>query len=921
MRADLRMGCACDLCAVCAVSVQQLDRACVQLQAIVTEHERAVKSLEESFQRAVTKQHVELLLQGKVTQQELHASFAGLSQQLESLLANKADHATVEALLASKASLNAVDNVRADLLSLKEALRNGEGLEELNAKHVSNPLQDYQKQMGELMRQLRDEQEKMRAEEEAQAEARNRRRQQSGSSTATAGKGGQNGRDGRDGRDGAHRDGGGNEPIRSGRFNSDGTEILLNADGSVWHSDEHARDDAAGGTSSDPSAGGRSGAMSATERSAWDEQERRELRDRIARMEMAIQLANASPAGANANGGQSDQEAENELARLERAMDTKYERTHKVVEELRAKCAQAERDVERLTRAVETKNRSSSAMGGSVGSGGGAGGGGMGGSGSTMVSSLVPSQELTYFMQELSTVQRGLSQSTGVHGKSVYETVLLPQARESASVLVEVRNQLREQNRARARLLDTLADAKSTVSHDVSELFAQVQMLRRRLKAHTNEFGREWIGLLREQRHAWTELEAWKADVADQVQHMLDAAEHSASTLAQLQEPLHEQLREVQHAEIDLRDAQVRARFAAEYARMRQRYEEVRAQEEDTLAQHQHQQHQLQLQHPLTREEKIDDGSGVDAWSDAADASPLHLRPLTSPTAANRVSWGQFPSPWQPSSTAASPSPPLPPPSHSPRGRTIRIPTARALSASMLRPGTAAATAAAASHAVPSAPASARAATSHASSPASYMPAADSSFRALSPSAGPRWATPPREQAQAQAQARPATCSSSGRTFTPSSRPGSRDGLTPRGSGPGAARNRGSGSRADSGDVGQTLEMLHERLSMLHLSAFGGANTTLPSPANASRTNHMSRLGTPLYSPADSSNSNGAVAGAPQSFHSLPNEVPSTPRTQPHSSLIPTSPFPRGGSSKSSRIVTRVSDVALQQRFRDRADG
>ena len=888
-------------------SVHQLERTCAHLSHLVELQERTIKQLEAALRSAVTKHHVELLLQGKVTHADMQFGFQTTINELERMLAGKADHAAVDAMLASKVSHSSLESLRSDLLTLKESLRNGEGLEEMQAKQGINPFETYQKQMGDMLRQIKEEQNKM------QREAEEKRRQDAANSKSGGGAG-----SGRAGGSEDSDDSDGEGPIHTGGFNEDGSEILLNADGSPWTGKR--RGGGGSGISKRSSGGdGRS--------AAFTEQEKRELRDKLARMEMAIQLANAGGAGRNGKDGAGGDGtgADSELDRMERAMEAKYARTQRAVDELRLKCTQADTDIERMMRMLEAKNRANAAA--------------AAGAAMHSASHSVPSQELTHFMQELSTLQRGLAAMSPNGGaQSLYESVLLPTARQSASMLVEVRNALREQNRARARILDSLADAKSSVSHDVAALFAQVQLLRRRLKTHSEEFGREWWSLLRGQRQALQHLEEWKRSVSFELDRVMAAAGESAFTLQSLQQPLHDQLRSAVLTETEQRDHEMEARFEREYAQMRERFEAVRMGEEER-------------QRSSPEEKTHADDRSITPWDSTTMSVPatpfaisshqlqdahLQQRPQTSPLKAS-VTFSPQGSPLSSASAVASAA--------NASASVRRASWGQSVPASSTASSAALAASSDFAEASPAAPSSSPRSRSHKLRPATaaysgYEPAADSAFQSASPSTGPRWVAPHTTRAD-----RPSTCSASGRQLSPSSRPTSRNGLTPR---PAASQyhhsqqlsrpstsassgrrsfSRGASFPSNSGhysrfqaepqsDAQLALELLRERLSMPHLSSSSwsaAASPFAPSPSPgqpqqlhvsiAARTATM----TPAPQPA-AAHPVVAVAAPPAA---------SPPYAGPLESTAATLAAPlshRSGSSKSSRIVTSVGALMQQRR-------
>lgn len=898
-------------------SVHQLERTCAQLAHLVEQQERSIRQLEAALKSAVTKHHVELLLQGKVSHSDMQFSFQTTINELERLLAGKADHAAVDAMLASKVSHTSLDSLRNDLLTLKESLRNGEGLEEMQAKQGINPFETVQKQMGDMLRQIKEEQTKM------QREAEEKRRLDAANKRGGAGKAGGSDEDDSD------EDG----PIHTGRFNEDGTEILLNADGTPWTG---KRRGGRGSNGKRSSGGGGLGGRSA----AFTEQEKRELRDKLARMEMAIQLANAGGAGRNgkdgAAAGGSGVGADSELDRMEKSMEAKYTRTQRAVEELKLKCTQVDTDIDRMMRMVEAKNRAQAASAAASGAAGYAAA-----MHSASSAHSVPSQELTHFMQELGTLQRGLAAMSNGGAQSLYESVLLPQARQSAAMLAEVRNALREQNRARARILDSLADAKSSVSHDVAALFAQVQLLRRRLKTHSEEFGREWWSLLRGQRQALQQLEDWKRSVSFELERVMAAAGESAYTLQELQQPLHDQLRSAVITETEQRDREIEARFEREYAQMRERFETVRAREEE----------RQRGQALASQEEKMshnDDGRSITPWdSTTMPSTPYPMSPYPQQHASfnQQHALQQRPqtSPLKPSTAAATNSP-LQSSLQSPASSAAAVAVRRASWGQQLPSASAATAPAPSSDGVDAspAPASSPRSRSHKLCPStaayvSYEPSADSAFQSASPSAGPRWVAP-----HTTRDDRPSTCSSSGRQLSPSSRSISRNGLTPR---PAASQfhhsqqqsrpstslsgSRRSSSRGNSGhymrfqaepqsDAQHALELLRERLSMPHLgsasSSWSAAASASPfPPSSPPQQLHVSiaaRAST--MTPAPQS----AAAASPVLAAAAPPAA-AQPYAGPLESTAATLAAPishRSGSSKSSRIITNVGAVMQRRR-------
>jgi hypothetical protein len=860
---------------------------------------------------------VDLLFQGRLTHQALQEMMASLHAELQNLLAGKADTAAVEAALGQKASVSTLEGLRAEIFALKDALQAGEGIEARllaergSAEAQASPFQHYQLEMGALVKQLREEEAAARAQEAAQAEERRKRM-----ALAAAQRGA-----------GATASGG--DSAANNAAAADGAIVrMMNADGTPFLPGGGA------GGSQQPNASSRS-----PEEIAREEAERAELRDRLARMEMAIQLANAGGGGGGGGGGAFDMgsgggdgsgltldangnmiasdaadrdraAADAQLARLERLLGSKYSRAESQVDELRTKCAKTERDLERLMRAMEQRNRAQALQAAGVGGTGTSGSGGSN-SGGGGAASHVQSHELTHLMNELSTLQRGMSNRTA-EGKSVYELQLLPAARESAAMIAELRNALREQNRTRTRLLDSLADAKASVSHDVGELFQQVQLLRRRLASHTGSFAHEWGALLREQRAAWQDMDVWKRSVATELAAVLAVAEQSASTLEDLAQPLHAQLQAAETTLLAQHEQEAERRFAAEYAHMRQKYEELRAAEEEAA-----------YPHSQREQEEKQSGGHVDWWSNT-HLSSLYSRPFTAAASSPANNHGGDLGPW---SAAASPS-------SRPRTSPLQNPVVGGVddgalrraswhnklprSLSVVPPDTP--TGATSTPRVKSGR-SVRVLPSHSGS----VLAGDGNRNGLpSPS---RWVNPARDLHEAN-QRRPATCGSSGRALSPSaraspstvSRAASRAGmLSPASSrpltgglsqpSPRSARvatpshsqqQRFVSLHVEHNDVRQTLALLRERLTMPHLgggitdalyasTTTAAPNATAPSPPlppslapAAATTTHT--FGTPPTPPPMLS----AFAASPPSYH--------------------------GSGSKSSRTVTSVADALSMHR-------
>jgi len=339
-------------------SVQQLDRTCTQLSLMLSEQERALKVLESALGSAVSKAHVDLLFQGRLTHSALGESVAALTSEMERLLGTKADTAAVEAALGGKASVATLESLRAEALALRDSLKAGDGVEgrllqEGDAQAQASPFQQYQLEIGSLVKQLREEEAAARAQEAALIEERRKRQMLSLQQRTAAG----------------------SALLASGADGADDAEggmsvRILNADGTPFTPSSAAGDGHGSGGAGSSGAGGPVSA----EQAARDQAERADLRDRLARMEMAIQLANVGGSGSGGGGGSGgamgaggltldadgrpiNSAAELQLARLEKLMDNKYARTERLVDELRTKCAQSEKDVERLVRALEQRSR------------------------------------------------------------------------------------------------------------------------------------------------------------------------------------------------------------------------------------------------------------------------------------------------------------------------------------------------------------------------------------------------------------------------------------------------------------------------------------------------------------------------------------------------------------------------------------
>lgn len=503
-------------------SVQRLERTCGQLQMILLEQEKAIKTLEGQLKQAVTKNHMEIMLSGKVTQDELQALFTTLSGEITQLLGKKADYDQVESLLAGRASMSTIETLRTELNNLRDAIRSGDHLHSGSASAPSaNP---FEQQAQEMLAML----DKMR---QAQKEAREREVTRRAELAAAA-------------KDVADKDANAGNGVRG-----EEDELTTNQQ-----------------------------AMLAQRQ--LDQKEKKELRDKIHRMELAIQLAHAQAnarkgAGGASNGGGGSAGQEDDDARIERLVDERTAKMARLLEDLTFRASAAEKEGERLRKLMEAKHRA--ALGGMDGMGmgtGGAGGGlaGLGGMGFN---------ELQRFMSELADTQRQFAQTTGQSGRHLFESSLLPRAAELAAQVQDMRNALREQQRAQARILASMSSAKSSVEGSVSDLYDLVVKLRQRLKLYSEEFARDVLEGVEQQRSMYAESQRFRSRVDSAFSELSSLLSFHSTTLDQLSRPLHDQLRVARRTELEAREEEVEKRYAGEYAKLRERYEVVKTREEE----------------------------------------------------------------------------------------------------------------------------------------------------------------------------------------------------------------------------------------------------------------------------------------------------------------------------------------------------
>ena len=499
------------------VSVQHLERTCSQLQSIVEDQERAIKLLEKSLKDAVTKNHIEIVLAGKMTQQEIEAMMNDVTKEIESSLGKKVDFAQADALLNTKASMSSIEALRTEMNLLRDSIRNGEGIGRMkgidgNGSNQANPFDHYQHELSSMLQQLKDEQKKLKDEKEKQREARLAEENVSRSNTL----------------DGANHVG----------------------------------------------------------RGQFDLSEKKELHDRISRLELAIQLAHAQAQSAGmdkssfsrrgsrrSKGGPNDGHGDDSVIseQLSKLLDTRASKLRRELDDLRQRNRQVEVDTQKFQRQIDSMRE------------------GKGGSSSYGLGGDQHSKDLSQLFRELDRLESnydaltgGSGNGSGSGGKGIQsdrewvESILLPQSNQMSVELTEIRNMLRDQSRAHRRLLDSLTDAKTSVTADINELYQQVQLLRRRLKAHTEEFTQDLLHGLHDQQQLYGEFQSFRSMIETALYQMSQHLDDNSSTLTAIQQPLYDQIRITSTHQAHIRTSTLETKYAEEYARLRQRYEEMR---------------------------------------------------------------------------------------------------------------------------------------------------------------------------------------------------------------------------------------------------------------------------------------------------------------------------------------------------------
>lgn len=645
-------------------SVHRLERTCAQLQSIVEDQEQAIKALEKAIKESVTKNHVEILLSGKITQDDLRNMFASLSSEFSSLLHRKVDQAQVESLLGGKATVGSIESLRSELTALRDSVRAGDGLDAhaLKKGGADDPFARHEKQMAEMLAAIRDAQAKAR--EEAQ-----RHKEEIAAAAAAANANG------------------------GGAGSGDGGAAGFAAAAEV--------------------------ARQARDRALLDDREKAELRARVQRMELAIQLAHAQR-------GAAVQAAEDQEARIEQALEARTGKLSRQLEELREACARSEADLVRVESAAERARQVK---------------------GSATTAAAHQSRELHRFMADLGDLQREVDEASRHTGARMLEVQLLPRAAELTATVVDMRNAMREQARAQARLLDSLGDARASVENDVGALYRQVRALRRRLRMHTEELARDVLRGVNEHRAALREAAAFRRDVESAFNDASDALAVRDAELRTLAAPLHDQLRAARDTALTVREDEIEARYEGEYAKLRRRYEDAREKEDAAAAAEAQAQAARHFRHQTRAKTNVGPATGDDeektspsfglnspSWSlygdvrDAFSPTPDPDDDLSPPHARSRP-------------TQAHPSPPsaadiLPSPPHIGRPRTSPLQPA---SADARRSSWADSSASSPSTSPAVEPRRVLRAASASLQRGGYTPAPDSSFQPSSPGGGPRW--------------------------------------------------------------------------------------------------------------------------------------------------------------------------------------